>query len=79
MASGSETMQPSQAVRYAPIVKLEGNRATEVEALSDKSVVEVPPALPQRTYPGSVRDQFAAALLSHFTSCSDPDTGKLAI
>lgn len=75
MASAGDTLQPSQSVRCGSVARLDSDRSAEAEAFSEKSTVEVPPALPQRTYTGSVRDQFASALQAHFASCSDPETG----
>jgi len=54
----------------------DSGRSVEVECISDKNIIPAAVAQP-RVFSGSIRNQFASLLTSHFLACTNPESGKL--
>lgn len=52
----------------------DSGRSVEVECIDDKHIIPAAVAQP-RVFSGSVRNQFASLLTSHFLACTNPESG----
>jgi hypothetical protein len=79
MEKSSEPMQvePQAFQGNTPPAELkEGGQAVEIKQISEKTVIPAAVAQPRQFF-GSVRNQFASVLQSHFLACLNPEPGTL--
>jgi hypothetical protein len=72
----AQQLEASKRSLSPRIEAADSGRSVEIECITDKNIIPAAVAQP-RVFSGSVRNQFASLLTSHFLACTNPESGML--